>query len=92
VSGDAHAQFCEGLGVQLPRATHPPKGFTDLPNAKTVEDIEALLPAVIDPSIVNPQHAQRGRSVPSRARPLHQQVVPRSLTVPRRFVRRDLMS
>ena len=33
--------------------------FTDLPNAKTLEDIEALLPGNIDPNSVNPQHAQR---------------------------------
>jgi len=33
--------------------------FTDLPNAKTVEDVEALLPGIIDPASVNPQHAHR---------------------------------
>lgn len=32
--------------------------FTDLPNATTVEDIEALLPGIIDPATVNPQHAR----------------------------------
>ena len=32
--------------------------FTDLPNAASVEDIEALLPGVIDPASVNPRHAQ----------------------------------
>jgi transposase len=35
------------------------KVFTDLPNATTVEDIEALLPGVIDPDSVNPHHARR---------------------------------
>ena len=38
---------------------HLRKVFTELPNAKTVQDIEALLPAAIDPSTVNPQHAPR---------------------------------
>ena len=33
------------------------RAFTDLPNAKTVADIEALLPAAIDPVSVNSQHS-----------------------------------
>ena len=33
--------------------------FTDLPNAETVEDIEALLPGCIDPASVNPKHTPR---------------------------------
>jgi hypothetical protein len=34
------------------------KAFTDLPNAKTVEDIDALLPSTVDPDTVNPQYAK----------------------------------